>query len=486
MNNFELAKQYFIDGLRLTNNEEYQNAESKFMSSLEVIPDRVSTLTNLAATQIKLKKYPDAMENAKKALFFDPVNVEANLNLGIIECELKNFSKAIDFFNVAIDLMPTSCEGWLNKGNALQNLNQHYEALVCFSKAIEIKPNLAEAWVSKGLTFLELNNCLDSKAAFEKAISLDPNYKNARYCMAFVQLLTGNYREGWKNYEFRSKQKNEGSKVAATAMLQSLKKIEYKNIYIFCDQFFGDSIQFSRYIKKLNNLNANIYIEVDKPLKDLFQNSFLNCIILNPDTKIPLIDYQVPISSLPFLFDENFYESSSCISYLRCTSQAKLAWNKKLNLSKTKLNIALACSGNIDHFKHDKNRPIRLELFKPLLDLADIYLVQKSIQSEDEKFLFDHSNIKFLGNEIESFDDTAAIIERMDLVISIDTSIAHLSGALGKKTWVLVSCAPDWRWMLDRDDSPWYPSIKLYRQKNFNDWEGVLQEVMTDLRSIAR
>ena len=150
------------------------------------------------------------------------------------------------------------------------------------------------------------------------------------------------------------------------------------------------------------------------------------------------------------------------------------------------MNIALACSGNIDHFKHDKNRPIRLELFKPLLALADIYLVQKSLESEDEDFLFNHSDIRFLGNEIESFDDTAAIIERMDLVISIDTSIAHLSGALGKKTWVLVSCAPDWRWMLDRDDSPWYPSIKLYRQQNFNDWGGVLQKIMADLRCIAR
>jgi tetratricopeptide (TPR) repeat protein len=486
MDDFELAKQYFIDGLRLTSNEEYLNAESKFMLSLEVLPDRVSTLTNLAATQIKLKKYFDAMENAKKALYFDPVNVEANLNLGIIECELKNFSKAIDFFNRTLDLMPASYESWLNKGNALQNLNQHHEALVCFSKAIEIKPNLAEAWVSKGLTFLELNNCIDSKAAFEKAISLDPNHKNARYCIAFVQLLTGNYKEGWKNYEFRSKQKNESFKVADVPMLQSLKKIENKNIYIFCDQFFGDSIQFSRYIKKLSNFNANFYIEVDAPLKDLFKNSFLNCIILEPDNKIPHIDYQVPISSLPLLFDENFYELSSCISYLSCTSQAKLNWSKKLNLSKNKLNIALACSGNIDHFKNDKNRPIRLELFKPLLALADIYLVQKNLETEDEKFLSNHVDIKFLGNEIESFDDSAAIIQQMDLVISIDTSIAHLSGALGKKTWVLLSCAPDWRWMLDREDSPWYPSVKLYRQKNFNDWEGVLQKMMTDLRAIAR
>jgi tetratricopeptide (TPR) repeat protein len=425
------------------------------------------------------------MENANEALYFDPVNVEANLNLGIIECELKNFSKAINFFNVAINLMPKLYEAWLNKGNALQNLNEHHEALACFSNAIEIKPNLAEAWVSKGLVYVELNKCIDSITAFEKAVSLDPNHTDARYCMAFVQLLMGNYQEGWKNYEFRSKQKKASFEEKDVPMLQSLKNIENKNIYIFCDQFFGDSIQFSRYIEKLNNLKANIYVEVDKPLKDLFENSFLDCTILDSNTRVPLVNYQVPISSLPFLFDEKLNESTSCIPYLKCTSRAKLVWNKKLNLSKNKLNIALACSGNTDHFKYDKNRPIKLELFKPLFDLADIYIVQKNLEPEDKEFLSNNSNIKFLGNEIESFDDTAAIIERMDLVISIDTSIAHLSGALGKKTWVLISCVPDWRWMLDRDDSLWYPSLKLYRQKNFNDWDSVLQELLVDLRKIA-
>ena len=219
---------------------------------------------------------------------------------------------------------------------------------------------------------------------------------------------------------------------------------------------------------------------------ELFRKSFIESSIIKLGESVVGVDFQVPLGSLPLLFGTTLQNMPNTIPYLKGTNANYHKWRDRLNLSEKKLNIALACSGNTAHFKNDKNRPIKLELFEPLIEIANLFLVQKNIEESDKEFLCAHSEIKFLGDEIETFDDTAAIIRNMDLTISIDTSIAHLSGALGKETWVLVSWAPDWRWLLDRVDSPWYPTAKIFRQMSIGDWTSVLKKLHLNLKKYCK
>ena len=520
MQKFKLAKEYFLDGCILLEAEKFSQAEDRFKKSLELIPDRSSTLTNLSVAQLKLKKYDEAKISAQKAIEFEGDNSEAYLNLGLIEQEFKCWDSALKCFDKALELKKDYYEAWSNKGNILKELKRYEEAILHFDKALNLKPNYAEAYSNKGnvlselkyydkaielydkaislrsdyaeaysnkgLALVELNYYQDAIANYEKAIQLNGDYWDAYWNKACAQLTIGDFTEGWKNYEYRWRRvDSEAYRHSNIPLLQNLDDIYQKKILVWCDQFYGDSIQFSRYINVLTAMGANIFFEVKAPLIEVFKNSFQGCKIFLPGDSFPRVEYQISTSSLPLLFKTTLQNIPEPFSYLKSSCQSSRDWGEILNLNGNKLNIALACSGNTTHFKNDKNRPIGLEKFEPLLDIANLFLVQMNIEDSDKDFLNCYPEIKFLGSDIKSFNDTAAIIQKMDLTISIDTSIAHLSGALGKKTWVLLSWVSDWRWLLDRADSPWYPSVRLYRQPKIGDWNGVLEKVTSDLRDMA-
>jgi Flp pilus assembly protein TadD/ADP-heptose:LPS heptosyltransferase len=483
MDNFELAKEYFLDGCSFLEAEDFSRAEHKFIKSLDLLPDRASTLTNLSAAQIKLRKYSEARAAAQKAISVESNNSEAYLNLGVIETELKNFDTAAKFFDKALSLKPNYHMAWYNKGNMLHELKRYDEAIAHYDKALVIKPDFPEAWSNKGLSLSELKRYDEAIAHYDKAIDFDASFFDAYWNKSSAQLTIGDFIEGWKNYEYRWKRKDaEFYKHSSIPLLQNINDIFSKKILVWCDQYYGDSIQFSRYINLLTSMEAKVLFEVKDPLKEIFKNSFQGSLIISPNDLIPEVDYQISTSSLPLLYRTTLHDIPKSSAYLKPSSQVSCDWKKILNLNGNRLNIALACSGNTLHYKND-NRPIKLKLFEPLLDIANIFLVQKEIEETDRAFLDAHPEIRFLGNEIQTFNDTAAIIEKMDLTISIDTSVAHLSGALGKTTWLLASWASDWRWLLDREDSPWYPSMKIYRQPVIGDWRSVLDRVKLDLGS---
>lgn len=483
MNNFELAKEYFLDGCSFLEAEDFSRAEHNFRKSLELLPDRASTLTNLSAAQLKLRKYSEARATAQKAISVESNNSEAYLNLGLIEIELKNFDTAIKFLDKVLSLKPDHPQGWYNKGNMLHELKRYDEAIANYDKALALKPDFLEAWSNKGLSLSELKRYDEAIAHYDKAIDFDASYFDAYWYKSIAQLAIGDFIDGWKNYEYRWKKKDaEFYKHSSIPLLQNVNDIFQKKILVWCDQYYGDSIQFSRYVNILTSMGAKVVFEVKNPLKEIFRNSFQSSLIISPNDLIPKVDYQISTSSLPLLFRTTVHDIPKSSAYLKSSSQVSRDWKNFLNLNGNKLNIALACSGNTLHYKND-NRPIKLKLFEPLLDIANIFLVQKEIEETDSDFFDVHPEIRFIGNEIQTFNDTAAIIEKMDLTISIDTSVAHLSGALGKTTWLLISWASDWRWFLDREDSPWYPSMKIYRQPVIGDWRSVLDRVKLDLIS---
>jgi len=511
---FEIAKKHFLDGLNLLGVERYEEAEFHFLESLNLIPDRISTLINLSATQIKLKKFSDAKNYLEKVIELDQNCAEAFLNLGNIHKEqnqfilalelfevaikinpnypealsnkglalheLKRYDESLAFYDKAISLKPDYHEAWSNRGVTLSKLGRYDEALASYDKAISFKPDYHEAWSNKGTALHEIKQYEEALASYDKAISFKTNHSDAHWGKALIQLTLEDFKNGWKNYEYRwRKTVSDPLRHQQFPLLINLNQASGKRVLVWSEQGHGDTIQFSRLIKNLSDLNVDIIFEVQAGLKTLLEHSMKHVKVIGEGTSFERVDFQIPLMSLPLLLELDLQNIPS-EKYLEDSKEDSIAWKKKLNIANNKLNIGIACSGNERHI-NDKNRSIDLKFFEPITDKANLFLIQKDLRGSDQDFLSTHPEIKFLGKEIKSFNDSASIIRAMDLVITVDTSLAHLSGALGKPTLILLPWNPEWRWLLDREDSPWYPTAKIFRQTHPGNWSDVIEDVSLHL-----
>jgi ADP-heptose:LPS heptosyltransferase len=256
-----------------------------------------------------------------------------------------------------------------------------------------------------------------------------------------------------------------------------------KTILLYAEQGLGDTIQFCRYIESVAELGAKVILEVQKPLVNLLKNSKgLSQIFANGDTPTNF-DYQCPLLSLPLAFKTELHSIPPPQSIF--THKEKFTeWQAKLG-KKSKPRIGIVWSGSTEH-KNDRNRSLTLSKLLPYLSPNVEYIcLQKELRSVDKELLSEHRQIKYFGDALKDFTDTSALCELMDVIISVDTSVAHLAGTLGKPTWVLLPYSPDWRWQLDKNDSPWYPSAKLYRQEKICEWNGVLEKVRADCEKLV-
>ena len=295
--------------------------------------------------------------------------------------------------------------------------------------------------------------------------------------MSLAQLAIGDFVNGWKNYDLRWKKRNKNYKYAHIPNLESLNDINEKKILIWCEQGLGDTIQFSRYVDLLITKGAEVTFEVQSPLANFFKNNF-DCEIIDSKTN-KKFDFQLPLLSLPKLFGMTLENTLKLNKYLKCKIEKKSFWLDELSLSSDKLNIGIAISGNPKQAS-EYRRKIDLINFVPLLKYSKIYLVQKEIAKEQEEILLKNKDIIFLGDNKnwENFDDTSAIIDNLDIVISVCTSIVHLSGAMNKKTILLLSKPADWRWGLNEDTSPkWYESVDIIRQNEIRKWDTVINKL---------
>jgi hypothetical protein len=300
-------------------------------------------------------------------------------------------------------------------------------------------------------------------------------------------LLTGNFKAGWLGYEWRWKVEDSTSFQINRHFSQPLwlgeESLTDKTILLYAEQGFGDTIQFCRYVSLVAQLGAKVILEVQRPLVKLLTGlQGVSQIIAWGDT-LPAFDYQCPLLSLPLAFKTELHSIPSVPQHINSDREKVIKWQTQLD-EKTKLRIGLVWSGSTLH-KNDHNRSLVLSrLLQCLPSDIEYVSLQREIRDVDQEVLAQHPEIKYFGDALEDFTDTAALCELMDIVISVDTSVAHLAATLGKPTWVLLPFNPDWRWLLDRDDSPWYPSVKLYRQEKISDWDGVLDQVKIDLEKL--
>lgn len=586
MDRIEAAKALFFQGLEHFQQDRLAEAEADFRACLEIIPDRPSTLTNLAAVLLRRGKAEEAAELSRRVVAQDAAAVQGWLYLGLAEKQLHRTAQAEESLRRALALAPDQLEAggalggvlhargrhaealavyermlaiapdhaglwcdkagallalrrfgearaaaekalqyapdiagaWGNLGSALHELKLHNEALAAYDQAEKIAGETPQVWSCRGNTYYglgrlqeaeqacrsalaldaayapawsNLGNVLgalcqfaEAAEAYEQAVRLDPAYSTARWNLSITQLALGNFAAGWANYEARWLRSDADEPRHVT--MPPLRRIEDavgRSVLVWCEQGMGDAMQFCRYIPMLAARGIKVFFEVPATLQDLMQ-SLEGCELLRQDRDLPRGDFQCALMSLPGLFATGADSIPANLPYLHVRQELVVAWGERLRRRPAGLHIGVACTGN-PGLKNDANRSMPLAALEPLLACGQVFLIQKEVRERDRAFLSAHSELSFLGPQIEDFADSGAIAENMDVILSVDTSLAHLAGALGRPLHVLLPWSPEWRWQLERKDSPWYPQAMLHRQSRAGDWDGVMASVIRALQTSA-
>ncbi len=468
--------------LCLTRLGRLEQAAASYRKQLEIDANNYEAQNNLGVALIDLGRSEQAVPHFRKAIEIRPDVVAAFSNLAIALLELKRFDEVVATLDFAIALSPDLAELHNNRGNALKGLERIEEALAGYDRAIALKPDYALAHNNRGICLDDLMRCEEALSSFRTALALQPDYGDAHWNVAVNRLRAGDFKTGWVEHEWRWKAAS--LRLKARPFDQPLwlggEPIGGKLLLLHNDQGLGDAIQFCRYIPHLAARGARVILEVDKPLKDLLPGvaGISQCVVKGE----PLPDFELhcPLSSLPLAFGTTLETIPSTTPYLSVGENARdwTAW-----LGATRLpRVGLVWSGNPDH-KNDHNRSIPLKTLLPLLDVeARFVSLQKNARPGDQVVLGERRDILDAGPELLSFADTAALIAELDLVISVDTSVAHLAGSLGKPVWILLPYLPDWRWLLERTHSPWYPTARLFRQTETRQWNQVVGQARDALQ----
>jgi tetratricopeptide (TPR) repeat protein len=478
---------YNSRGLALEELNELESAINSFDIAISLQPNFALAFSNRGNVLHKLKHYEAAINSYDQAISIEPNFVVAFFNRGNVQQELKQYEAAIKNYQKAISIQPNYAEAHSNLGKAKQEMKQFEMAITHYCEAIRLKPDFADAYSNLGRAQEEVKQFESAIASFDKAIILQPNHTIANWNKALVLLLTGNFDSGWKFFEWRlqieeSRLFSEDCDFKKPFWLGTESLIG-KSILLRSEQGFGDIIQFVRYVKLIQELGAQVILEVPKVLITLLAGLEGVFQLLAIGDNRPDFHYQCPLMSLPLAFKTTIETIPSKIPYITCNDNKALAWQSRL-VGRTKYRIGLVWSGSANH-RNDDNRSFQLQDLIPYLPNYFKYIsLQKEVRPNDKDVLQSNPQILDTSYDLNDFSDTAALINNLDLVISVDTSVAHLAGALGVKTWLLLPYIPDWRWMLDRDDSPWYPHHRLFRQPNRDDWVSVFKQIEVELLSM--
>jgi Tfp pilus assembly protein PilF len=424
----------------------------------------------------------------EQILTIQPNHFAALNLLSAIAMQTNQPQLAVDLISKAIEVNPDVASPYYNRGVMLQKLKQHDDAIASYDKAIALNPNYAAAYANRGVALKELKLTEAAVTCYNKAISLDPDFADAHFNKSMVLLSEGDFERGWELYEWRWKCASYTTprRDFFQPRWNGAESISGKTILLHREQGLGDTIQFCRYARLVADLGANVILEVEQPLVSLLSSSFgAQHQVVAKGSILPPFDIHCPLLSLPLAFKTTIATIPSRQAYLRIDSSKVSKWASKL-CGSTKPRIGIVWSGRPAH-TNDHNRSIKLFSLIPFIPYAfEYFSLQKEVREDDRATLHAYPNIRHFGDELEDFSDTAALCEQMDIVISVDTSVAHLSAAIGKATWVLLPSSPDWRWLLDREDSPWYPSARLFRQRNAGNWVDVFEEVNAALIALAK
>ncbi len=463
-------------GLTLHDLGRFDEALLSYERALVHRPDNPKALSNRGVTLQALNRFEEPLESYDRALAVRPEYPEALYNRGIVLHQLKRFEEALESYDRALAQRPDYAEALSNRGLTLHEMRRFEEALASFDAAHALRPDYGEAHSHRGTTLHEMQRFAEALASYDRAVNLRPDCAVAHYNLALCQLPTGDFERGWPEREWRWQTEQSGRWNFKQPVWRGSNDIAGKTILVHAEQGFGDMIQFCRYVPLVAERAARVILEVPEPLHQLMGTLRGVSQVVSRGQPLPPFDMHCPLLSLPLAFHTRLDTIPSAVPYLGAPSQASLDWNLRLG-PRNRPRIGLCWSGRSEH-KNDRNRSIILDSLLRLLDFdATFVSLQQQVRAYDVAALESRSNLLHFGGDLKNFFDTGALIANLDLVVSVDTGVAHLAGALAKPVWVMLPLIPDWRWLLDREDSPWYPTARLFRQDSTRAWDYVVGRV---------
>jgi FKBP-type peptidyl-prolyl cis-trans isomerase 2 len=425
----------------------------------------------------------EAIVYYQKAIDQNPNHIGAYYNLGVAFQGKGLIDQAIVYYEIAIGYNQEFVDAHHNLGVAFKEKGQFDEALICFQRVLQLKPDHAGAYYNAGNVLVAKGRYDDAMQFYRKAIEIDPGNADAHWNTALLNLLSGNFEEGWKGYEWRWKLKGVMAGRQFSQPLWDGSDLNGRTILLYAEQGFGDTLQFIRYAPLVAKRGAKVAVECQKELTALLGNVKGIERIIPHGEALPEFDVRYPLLSLPLIFNTTLQNIPAEIPYLSVEPSLVLRWGARIASNNGQFKIGLVWSGD-PGLKNDRSRSCSLDIFSPLAhyDHITFYSLQKGEASAQANNPPKDLKLIDYTEEISDFADTAAFILNLDLVISIDTAVAHLAGALGKPVWTLLPFVPDWRWMLNREDSPWYPTMRLFRQPAPGDWESVVNRIEETLK----
>ena len=445
--------------------------------AIALAPDNAAAWHNRATTLLDLKQPEAAIASSDRAIALDPHIAEPWCNRAQALDNLGRLSDALASLDRAVSIDPRHAGALLNRGNMLTRLEQLDEALASYDQALALEPTNAKAWANRAIVSIVLGRFAEAIAAYERTLALDPGNAEVHRSLGFARLTVGDLTRGFADFEWRWRTAEFRRRFQAQPPWSGDADVAGKTILLHGEQGLGDAIQFARYAPLVARRGARVIVEVVPALVELMGTLPDVAAVVTVGDVMPEFDLYCALMSLPHALGTTLATIPAAVPYLSASPERIAAWRDRLGAVPTP-RIGLTWAGNPQH-TNDAHRSIALAALLPMLADASVSIVtlQKELRPGDAELLARQPRVTRLGDELATFDDTAAAIVALDLVITVDTSIAHLAGALGKPVWILLPFVPDWRWLLDRDDSPWYPTARLFRQSVRGDWADVIARV---------
>ncbi|HIB99520.1 TPA: tetratricopeptide repeat protein, partial [Candidatus Poribacteria bacterium] len=484
-------------GVTLKEMGQLDRSVQAYQRALEIAPDDAEIHNNLGVTLKEMGQLDRSVQSYQQALKINPQYAEAYNNLGNVLKEMERLDESLQAYQEALEINPQYVEVYNNLGNVLKEMERLNESIQVYQKALEINPQYAPAYSNLGNT-LEAKGELDqSIQVYQKALEINPQYAEAHKNLSLSLLKLGNFKQGWEEYQWRwkcDKFAAENRRDFPQPMWDG-SSLDGKSIIIWQEQGTGDHIMFASLLVKLQEQAQRIFVETEHRLLPILERSFptihFRTVHIPPDPQLLdiTIDFQSPIASLPQWFLTNEEDFPKRQAYLKASDHMKQRLRHKYQqLAEGKTLIGISWKSVNKNIGKQKSAP--LKQWETLLSSKDCFFINLQYEYGD----FDHEFDQFANatgisiycdkeiNPLENLDDFAAQVAALDLVITISNTTAHVAGALGKSVWTLLHYGADWRWLTDRSDTPWYPSMTLFRQKDQGDWGSVFQQIHTTLK----
>jgi tetratricopeptide (TPR) repeat protein len=455
------------------------DALASFEAAQKLDPANVDALGNAGDVLLALGRPTEALACFGKLLKLAPGHPEALANRGVALAALGEHDAALVDFDTVIRSAPNPLVVY-NRGLALASLGRSAEAVAAYDQVLAMVPNHVAARSSRGVALQALNRHAEAIESFERALALAPDYADAHFNRSLALLATGDYARGQSEYEWRWKRSGAAPPRQVRPLWLGEASLADKTILLHAEQGLGDTIMFARYVGAIARTGAKVVLEVHPELKSLIARLAGTATVIGRGEPRPAHDFHCPLGSLPLALKTRPDSVPQEIPYVAADPERVTRWRERLSAHGAP-RVGIAWAGNVAH-ANDRNRSLPLDKLASLLarEGARLVSLQRDLRAGDAERLAG-APVLHLGPELADFDDTAAVLAQCDLVISVDTSVAHLAGALGRPLWVLLPFSADWRWTAGGERCPWYPSARLYRQPLPGDWDSVIAGVVRDL-----